>query len=437
MPNRCTPQLLRKGLMACLLLAITSYGGLQLWWLYNAKRFQEVRPGVLYRLGQPTESGMRYVIERENVRTVITLQSFMPTLRKHGADFGQPDGPDESEFARSMNVRYEHWPLGDEKCWPWPAPWHLEEFLKLIDDPANWPVLIHCQGGRHRTGTLSAIFRLEYDRWPVERVLKEMYSFNFGPPVPIQEHNLRTYVPRPRPSNEQWQALKARFFPLLADSAPADYERLVWALRNHRDRAELRAVVGTYLTERQPFALPLTYRLIETTDDPLIEVATPIADRVLHEGGHHFDDWLTAAALIADFGEPFQQQRLLTLLESLREGPVSQRYAAIVAGVTNRFTPNRLPYLRPLLADTRERLEPSAQGTRYCDTAVARMQTILDEAFYSMRGATTWNDARQHAIQWFDKHDREVQLTRLQPPTGRKLARAMRAGDEIEQIPVR
>jgi hypothetical protein len=322
-------------------------------------------------------------------------------------------------------------------CWPWPAPWHLEEFLKLLDEPANWPVLIHCQGGRHRTGTLAAIFRLEYDRWPVERALKEMYSFSFGPPVPIQEHNMRTYVPRPRPNPEQWQALKEYFFPLLTDSAPQDYDRLIGALRHYRDREKLRASVERYLAENRPFALPLVYRLLESTDDPLIKPAAARADQVLAQHGHRFDDVLSAAAIIADFGEREHQERLLALEEQGRDGPVNQKYAAVVAGVTNRFTPNRLPYLRPLLNDERERLEPQAAGSRYCDTAVARMQTILDKPFYAARAHTGWEGARQQALQWFAAHGNEVQLTKLLPPTGRNVARAMRPDDEIERTQMR
>ena len=63
-------------------------------------------------------------------------------------------------------------------------------------------------GGRHRTGTISALFRLEYDRWPVERVLAEMYSFKFGEGTPMQEYNLRTYLPRPHPNEAAWQTLR-------------------------------------------------------------------------------------------------------------------------------------------------------------------------------------------------------------------------------------
>ena len=62
--------------------------------------------------------------------------------------------------------------MGKEWCWPWFTPWQFDEFFKLLDDPANLPLAVHCMGGRHRTGTFSALYRLEYDGWPIERVTR-------------------------------------------------------------------------------------------------------------------------------------------------------------------------------------------------------------------------------------------------------------------------
>ncbi len=65
----------------------------------------------------------------------------------------------------------------------WVSPWQFEEFYRLFDNPDNFPIAIHCVSGRHRTGTIAALFRLEYDRWSIDHVLSEMYSFSFGPPI--------------------------------------------------------------------------------------------------------------------------------------------------------------------------------------------------------------------------------------------------------------
>ena len=59
-------------------------------------------------------------------------------------------------------------------------PETIDAFLKLMDDPANRPVLIHCRAGLHRTGCLVAVYRMEYDGWTRGAVLREMVENGFG-----------------------------------------------------------------------------------------------------------------------------------------------------------------------------------------------------------------------------------------------------------------
>lgn len=64
----------------------------------------------------------------------------------------------------------------------WPTLGQVDEFFKIIDDPANQPVFMHCHGGHHRTGMMTAIYRIRHDNWDVERACQEMdkYGFNTG-----------------------------------------------------------------------------------------------------------------------------------------------------------------------------------------------------------------------------------------------------------------
>jgi len=51
--------------------------------------------------------------------------------------------------------------------------------LKLVNDPANWPVYVHCAGGRHRTGAMTAIYRITHDSWDAERAFSEMKKYGY------------------------------------------------------------------------------------------------------------------------------------------------------------------------------------------------------------------------------------------------------------------
>jgi protein tyrosine/serine phosphatase len=55
-------------------------------------------------------------------------------------------------------------------------------FLSLVNDPANGPVYVHCKGGKHRTGALTAAYRITHDKWTADEAFEEMkrYDFNDG-----------------------------------------------------------------------------------------------------------------------------------------------------------------------------------------------------------------------------------------------------------------
>jgi tyrosine-protein phosphatase SIW14 len=389
-------------------------------WHHQLKRFMELREGMFYRVAQPSEFGFRYLIKNVGIKTVVSVQLYDFRLRRGLISFRDPDGCRESECVTRLGARAVQWPMGTEKSWPWLTPWQFEQFFQLLDNPRNWPVAVHCQGGRHRTGTLSALFRLEYDRWDADRALAEMYSFKFGGAIRLQEHNLRTYLPRPHPTEAEWAALRHDYAPLLTKPA-ADYESLVRELRAARgDKLDL--AVARYVVGRRAFSLPLVQRLIDEPGDPLAEQAVQAAADCLKKQRATTAAWSMAAALVADFGSAAQQQELLSLLGDAEYQQASaERFDAVVDGVTNRYTPNRITFLRPLLDNEARHLRAGTTQYRYCDTAVARLSAIVDENFPDAApgwGIDAWNNGRVAARKWLAAHPAERQLSRLKQPTG-------------------
>lgn len=418
---------LRPLVVLGLLVSLAYFG----FWRYHLKRFHEVRPGVLYRVAQPTEFGLRHLMQVHRIKTVLSVRLEDPVLYRGLLDPGQPDGERESAYVPQIGLRHLQWPMGEEAYWPWLTPWQFEEFYKLFDEPDNLPVAVHCMGGRHRTGTFVAMFELEYNRRPVEQAIAEMLSYSFGPTVVIQDHNLRTYLPRPRPSVQQWQSLVAGLCDDPAANTPADYEELIRQLRSAGvDASSVR--VREYLMRGRPFSLCLALRLIDNPNHPLAELAARLASRHLQSADGDPASWAAAAALVADYGDAEQQQALYELLaREPRDAAPSPRYQAMVAGVTNRYTPNRAPYLRPLLSDNRPRPEADAAGYRYCDTAVARLVSITNEPLFLERVplVDAWDDGVAAARRWFEEHPESRQFRQLQPPTGKNVVRAFPANE--------
>ena len=49
----------------------------------------------------------------------------------------------------------------------------MDQYLAILDNPDSYPILIHCQAGLHRTGLLSAVYRMEYEGWTPAQAWRE------------------------------------------------------------------------------------------------------------------------------------------------------------------------------------------------------------------------------------------------------------------------
>lgn len=114
-----------------------------------------------YRGSQPDEAQLA-ALKRLGVKTVIDLRK---------------DSVEEApEWARREGLRYFNIPLTTKRA---ATEGQTEYFLKLVNDPANWPVYVHCKGGRHRTGQMTAIYRIAHDGWTAAQAYEEMKKYDF------------------------------------------------------------------------------------------------------------------------------------------------------------------------------------------------------------------------------------------------------------------
>jgi protein tyrosine/serine phosphatase len=114
----------------------------------------------LYRGAQPTAEGFAQ-IRKLGVRTVVNLRSV------HS---------DRDEL-KGLGLRYVH-----IACQAWhPEDEDVVRFLKVLSDPANHPVFVHCQEGADRTGCMVAAWRMFHDAWGLEAAVEELRTFGFHP----------------------------------------------------------------------------------------------------------------------------------------------------------------------------------------------------------------------------------------------------------------
>jgi protein tyrosine/serine phosphatase len=79
-------------------------------------------------------------------------------------------------WARDAGLQYINIPLTTKHA---ATEEQTAYFLNVINDPANWPVYVHCKGGRHRTGEMTAIYRITHDGWTAQQAYDEMKKYDF------------------------------------------------------------------------------------------------------------------------------------------------------------------------------------------------------------------------------------------------------------------
>jgi len=114
---------------------------------------------TLYRSAQPSAEGMKN-LKSMGIETIVNLRSF------HS---------DRDEIG-DTGLAYEHIYM---------KAWHPEEeevvrFLQIVSNPKRTPVLVHCQHGADRTGTMCAIYRVAVQGWRKEDAAREMKQGGFG-----------------------------------------------------------------------------------------------------------------------------------------------------------------------------------------------------------------------------------------------------------------
>jgi protein tyrosine/serine phosphatase len=116
-----------------------------------------------YRGARPKEGkGQFEALKALGIQTIIDLQ----------------DKPREYEKreAEAAGLKYINIPMADGD---YPDPKHIDEFLRLANDPGTGIFYAHCAGGRHRTGITGAAYRMTKYGWGLEQAYKEMKNYDF------------------------------------------------------------------------------------------------------------------------------------------------------------------------------------------------------------------------------------------------------------------
>jgi protein tyrosine/serine phosphatase len=152
--------------------------------------FETITDGKVYKSGVIPPDEIEDYVNEYKIKSIVDLR-FPGT----GDEVNNPEIPAEltaekEAIAKIKGVNYFN--NGSDQV---PKPHNLDTFFKIMDDPKNYPVLIHCYHGVGRAEMYSAIYRIEYENMDRDeartntRFLTKWSSFDLGKPKGDFLHN--------------------------------------------------------------------------------------------------------------------------------------------------------------------------------------------------------------------------------------------------------
>jgi protein tyrosine/serine phosphatase len=147
--------------------------------------------GRFFRGGQITPAGIEKLAAK-GTRTIIDLRD--------------KESPGEAEACQRNGIKYYKFPMNGHAA---PEPKMVNEILSIIQS-AKEPVYVHCSAGKHRAGTITALYRMRVQGWSKEQAWAEQQSYGFGTPEEHPELYAFVYGGSSQPARTPVQRVAAR-----------------------------------------------------------------------------------------------------------------------------------------------------------------------------------------------------------------------------------
>jgi protein tyrosine/serine phosphatase len=119
-------------------------------------RFSAIADG-LYRGGQPTEKGFRYLKDR-GIKTIINLRA---------------EDNSEKAIVEKLGMNYIQLPIDEVLPWSKMPDGAISTYFDLIGNRENYPIFFHCRRGADRTGAFAAMYRIAMQSWNPKKAYDE------------------------------------------------------------------------------------------------------------------------------------------------------------------------------------------------------------------------------------------------------------------------
>ncbi|VXB72867.1 Protein phosphatase [Flavobacterium sp. 9AF] len=174
---------MKKKIIILILIVAAFFGGKYYYDMNINHNFETITEGKVFKSGVIPPDELPEYIKKYNIKSVVDLR-FPGT----GDDVNNPEVPEELTAEKEAIAKLDginYFNNGSDQV---PQEHNLKMFFEIMDNPDNYPVLIHCYHGVGRAEMYSAIYRIEYEGMdPNEarqstRFLTKWSSFDLGKP---------------------------------------------------------------------------------------------------------------------------------------------------------------------------------------------------------------------------------------------------------------
>ncbi|WP_406694068.1 hypothetical protein V5E97_23785 [Singulisphaera sp. Ch08] len=133
------------------------------------KRVAVIEPGRLVRGAWQRPGPLRRIIDREGIRTIVSLTAINRDDPKYVA---------QAKVVRETGVDWIIVPMRGSRA----TLDQMAEAADLLADPARQPAYFHCVAGHHRTSLAHAAYRIRHEGWTGPQAWREVASFPWARP---------------------------------------------------------------------------------------------------------------------------------------------------------------------------------------------------------------------------------------------------------------
>ena len=145
--------------------------------------FETITEGKVYKSGVIPPDEIESYVKKYKIKSIVDLRFPGTSDLVNNPEIPSELTAEKAAVEKIQGVNYFN--NGSDQV---PKPENLESFFKIMDNPDNYPVLIHCYHGVGRAEMYSAIYRIEYENFTNEkarenvRALIKWSSFDDGTP---------------------------------------------------------------------------------------------------------------------------------------------------------------------------------------------------------------------------------------------------------------